>query len=181
MEAQKGNSSDIRRFETEVGSANASNTFTSHLMEDFNDVPSNQGDFDHSTIDPSVRPSKKVAEVIGFTSRIYSCLDYLKVIFWVREEEEEKVVASVLCLHKEIAGVNPVLKRVSSKVSKPPKSLFCKFVMAKQEIEMFVCNLRFFFRYPLNHTGDIGTVQVITKAGRQFLPLKRIVDQSNSF
>ncbi|GAB4856820.1 hypothetical protein Ancab_014738 [Ancistrocladus abbreviatus] len=58
MEAQEGNSSDIRRLETEVGSANASNT--SNFIEDFNDVPSNQGDFDHSAIDPSVRPSKKV-------------------------------------------------------------------------------------------------------------------------
>ncbi|GAB4827969.1 hypothetical protein Ancab_034854 [Ancistrocladus abbreviatus] len=57
MEAQEGNSSDIRRPETEVGSANASNT--SNFIEDFNDVPSNQGDFDHSAIDPSVRPSKK--------------------------------------------------------------------------------------------------------------------------
>ncbi|GAB4851011.1 hypothetical protein Ancab_030307 [Ancistrocladus abbreviatus] len=59
MEAQEGNSSDIRRPETEVGSANASNT--SNFIEDFNDVPSNQGDFDHSAIDPSVRPSKKGA------------------------------------------------------------------------------------------------------------------------
>ncbi|GAB4855870.1 hypothetical protein Ancab_024509 [Ancistrocladus abbreviatus] len=58
MEAQEGNSSDIRWPETEVGSANASNT--SNFIEDFNDVPSNQGDFDHSAIDPSVRPSKKV-------------------------------------------------------------------------------------------------------------------------
>ncbi|GAB4840961.1 hypothetical protein Ancab_021720 [Ancistrocladus abbreviatus] len=57
MEAQEGNSSDIRRPETEVGSANASNT--SKFIEDFNDVPSNQGDFDHSAIDPSVCPSKK--------------------------------------------------------------------------------------------------------------------------
>ncbi|GAB4861396.1 hypothetical protein Ancab_036579 [Ancistrocladus abbreviatus] len=60
MEAQEGNSSDIRWPETEVGSANASNTFTSNFIEDFNDVPSNQGDFDHSAIDPSARPSKKV-------------------------------------------------------------------------------------------------------------------------
>ncbi|GAB4836188.1 hypothetical protein Ancab_001102 [Ancistrocladus abbreviatus] len=59
MEAQEGNSSDIRRPETEVGSANASNTFTSSFIEDFNDVPPNQGDFDHSAIDLSVCPSKK--------------------------------------------------------------------------------------------------------------------------
>ncbi|GAB4847093.1 hypothetical protein Ancab_026103 [Ancistrocladus abbreviatus] len=66
----------------------------------------------------------KVAEVIGFTSCIYSCLDYLEAIPWVGEEEEEKVVTSVLCLQKEVAGVNPVLKRVSSNVSKSPKDTF---------------------------------------------------------
>ncbi|GAB4855656.1 hypothetical protein Ancab_024278 [Ancistrocladus abbreviatus] len=126
IEAQEGNSSDIRRPETEVESANASNTFTSNFIEDFNDVPPNQCDFDHSTIDPSVRPSKKVAEVIGFTSCIYSCLDYLEVVRWAGEEEEEKVVTSVLYLQNEVVGVNPVLKRVSSNVSKPFKSLFCK-------------------------------------------------------
>ncbi|GAB4855000.1 hypothetical protein Ancab_023587 [Ancistrocladus abbreviatus] len=59
MEAQEGNSSDIRWLETEVGSAKASNTFTSNFIEDFNDVPSNQGNFVHSTIDSSAHPSKK--------------------------------------------------------------------------------------------------------------------------
>ncbi|GAB4850725.1 hypothetical protein Ancab_030025 [Ancistrocladus abbreviatus] len=75
MEAQEGNSSDIRRPETEVGSANASNT--SNFIEDFNDVPSNQGDFDHSAIDPSVRPSKKV--------RLFSIVFglFLVVLVWV--------------------------------------------------------------------------------------------------
>ncbi|GAB4856703.1 hypothetical protein Ancab_014618 [Ancistrocladus abbreviatus] len=66
MEAQEGNSSDIRRPETEVGSANASNT--SNFIEDFNDVPSNQGDFDHSAIDPSVPPSKKKFAWVMFLS-----------------------------------------------------------------------------------------------------------------
>ncbi|GAB4830192.1 hypothetical protein Ancab_019834 [Ancistrocladus abbreviatus] len=59
METQDCNSSDIRP-EVEVGSANASNNFSPDLIEDFNDVPSNQDDFDQSTIDPSGRPSKKI-------------------------------------------------------------------------------------------------------------------------
>ncbi|GAB4844648.1 hypothetical protein Ancab_038050 [Ancistrocladus abbreviatus] len=48
------------RPEAEVGSANASNNFSPDFIEDFNDVPSNQDDFDQSTIDPSGRPSKKI-------------------------------------------------------------------------------------------------------------------------
>ncbi|GAB4857648.1 Dolichyl-diphosphooligosaccharide--protein glycosyltransferase subunit stt3b [Ancistrocladus abbreviatus] len=59
METQDCNSSDIR-LEAEVGSANASNNFSPNLIEDFNDIPSNQDDFDQSTIDPSARPSKKI-------------------------------------------------------------------------------------------------------------------------
>ncbi|GAB4841999.1 hypothetical protein Ancab_011958 [Ancistrocladus abbreviatus] len=59
METQDCNSSDIRP-EAEVGSANASNNFSLDLIEDFNDVPSNEDDFDQSTIDPSARPSKKI-------------------------------------------------------------------------------------------------------------------------
>ncbi|GAB4848902.1 hypothetical protein Ancab_003714 [Ancistrocladus abbreviatus] len=62
-----------------------------------------------------------VAEVIEFTPCIQSCLDYLEAVPWVGEEEEHKVVSSVLSLQKEVASVNPVLKRVSSDVSKPPK------------------------------------------------------------
>ncbi|GAB4856547.1 hypothetical protein Ancab_014465 [Ancistrocladus abbreviatus] len=75
MEAQEGNSSDIRRPETEVGSANASNT--SNFIEDFSDVPSNQGDFDHSAIDPSVRPSKKVRSKV-WDHLIKICAENLK-------------------------------------------------------------------------------------------------------
>ncbi|GAB4831780.1 hypothetical protein Ancab_005792 [Ancistrocladus abbreviatus] len=75
MEAQEGNSSDIRWPETEVGSANASNT--SNVIEDFNDVPSNQGDFDHSAIDPSVRPSKKVRSKV-WDHLIKICAENLK-------------------------------------------------------------------------------------------------------
>ncbi|GAB4847731.1 hypothetical protein Ancab_026793 [Ancistrocladus abbreviatus] len=59
METQDCNSSDIR-LEVEVGSANASNNFSPDLIEDFNDIPSNQDDFDQSIIDPSARPSKKI-------------------------------------------------------------------------------------------------------------------------
>ncbi|GAB4834381.1 hypothetical protein Ancab_032635 [Ancistrocladus abbreviatus] len=59
METQDCNSSDIRP-EAEVDSVNASNNFSPDLIEDFNDVPCNQGDFDQSTIDPSGRPSKKI-------------------------------------------------------------------------------------------------------------------------
>ncbi|GAB4837787.1 hypothetical protein Ancab_021147 [Ancistrocladus abbreviatus] len=75
MEAQEGNSSDSRRPETEVGSANASNT--SNFIEDFNDVPSNQGEFDHSAIDPSVRPSKKVRSKV-WDHLIKICAENLK-------------------------------------------------------------------------------------------------------
>ncbi|GAB4856991.1 hypothetical protein Ancab_014903 [Ancistrocladus abbreviatus] len=75
MEAQEGNSSDIRQPEIEVGSANASNT--SNFIEDFNDVPSNQGDFDHFAIDPIVCSSKKVrSKVWGHLIKI--CAENLK-------------------------------------------------------------------------------------------------------
>ncbi|XP_022884248.1 BTB/POZ domain-containing protein At3g50780-like [Olea europaea var. sylvestris] len=63
----------------------------------------------------------KVAEQLGFTSCIQSCLEYLEAVPWVGEEEEEKVVSSVLRLQDEGIGVTPVLKRVSSHISKPPK------------------------------------------------------------
>ncbi|GAB4829088.1 hypothetical protein Ancab_018751 [Ancistrocladus abbreviatus] len=45
--------------------------------EDFNDVPSNQGDFDHSAIDPSVRPSKKVRSKV-WDHLIKICAENLK-------------------------------------------------------------------------------------------------------
>ncbi|GFY93914.1 hypothetical protein Acr_09g0003600 [Actinidia rufa] len=63
----------------------------------------------------------KVAEHLGFNSCIQSCLDYLEAAPWVGDEEEEKVVSSVLRLQGEGIGVTPVLKRVSSNTSKPPK------------------------------------------------------------
>ncbi|GAB4848503.1 hypothetical protein Ancab_003208 [Ancistrocladus abbreviatus] len=59
MEIQDCNSSDIRP-EAEIGSANASNNFSTDLIKDFNDVPSNQGDFEQSIIDPGARPFKKI-------------------------------------------------------------------------------------------------------------------------
>lgn len=70
----------------------------------------------------------KVAEAIGFSSCFRSCLDYLEAVPWVGEEEEEKVVSSVLRLQNEGVGVNPILKRVSSKVSKSPKDTLSHIV-----------------------------------------------------
>lgn len=61
----------------------------------------------------------KVAEQLGFKSCMESCLDFLEAVPWVGEEEEERVVSSVLRLQNE--GVSPILKRVSSDVSKSPK------------------------------------------------------------
>ncbi|KAK7263043.1 hypothetical protein RJT34_30627 [Clitoria ternatea] len=63
----------------------------------------------------------KVAEFLGFSSCIQSCLEYLEAVPWVGEEEEEKVVSTVLRLQAEGIGVNPVLKRVSSDISNVPK------------------------------------------------------------
>lgn len=63
----------------------------------------------------------KVAELLGFNSCMQSCLEYLEAVPWVGEEEEEKVVSSVLQLQVEGIGVTPVLKRVSSEVSNCPK------------------------------------------------------------
>ncbi|KAK4426321.1 BTB/POZ domain-containing protein [Sesamum alatum] len=63
----------------------------------------------------------KVGEQLGFTSCIQSCLEYLEAVPWVGEEEEERVVSSVLRLESEGIRVRPVLKRVSSDISKTPK------------------------------------------------------------
>lgn len=63
----------------------------------------------------------KIAEQLGFASCMQSCLEYLEAVPWVGEEEEEKVVTSVLRLQGEGLGVTPVLKRVSSTVPNPPK------------------------------------------------------------
>ncbi|XP_059293729.1 BTB/POZ domain-containing protein At3g50780 [Lycium ferocissimum] len=66
----------------------------------------------------------KVSEQLGFRSCMQSCLEYLEAVPWVGEEEEEKVVSSVLRLQSEGIGVTPVLKRVSSDISKPHKDTF---------------------------------------------------------
>ncbi|XP_038722775.1 BTB/POZ domain-containing protein At3g50780-like isoform X2 [Tripterygium wilfordii] len=63
----------------------------------------------------------KLAELLGFNKCIQSCLEYLEAVPWVGEEEEEKVVSSVLRLQSEGIGVTPILKRVSSDVTKAPK------------------------------------------------------------
>ncbi|KMT08528.1 hypothetical protein BVRB_6g138110 [Beta vulgaris subsp. vulgaris] len=70
----------------------------------------------------------KVAEVVGYGSCIQACLNYLEAAPWVGEEEEEKVVSSILKLQSEGVGVNPVLKRVSSNVSRPPKDTLSHIV-----------------------------------------------------
>jgi hypothetical protein len=63
----------------------------------------------------------QVAEFLGFSSCIQSCLEYLEAVPWIGDEEEEKVVSTVLQLQGEGIGVNPVLKRVSSEVSNVAK------------------------------------------------------------
>ncbi|XAR57857.1 hypothetical protein NMG60_11026141 [Bertholletia excelsa] len=63
----------------------------------------------------------KVAEQLGFTSCIQPCLEYLEAAPWVGNEEEEKVVSLALRLQEEGIGVTPVLKRVSSETSNPPR------------------------------------------------------------
>ncbi|XP_031270745.1 BTB/POZ domain-containing protein At3g50780 [Pistacia vera] len=70
----------------------------------------------------------KVAETLGFSLCIKSCLEYLEAVPWVGEEEEEKVVSSILRLQGEGVGVTPVLKRVSSGVSNPPKDTLSHIV-----------------------------------------------------
>ncbi|KAK9081223.1 hypothetical protein Syun_030586 [Stephania yunnanensis] len=50
---------------------------------------------------------------------MHSCLEYLEVVPWVGDEEEEKVLSSVLRLKQNNVGVTPLLKRVSSDVSSP--------------------------------------------------------------
>lgn len=70
----------------------------------------------------------KVAETLGFSSCTKSCLEYLEAVPWVGEEEEEKVVSSILRLQVEGVGVTPVLKRVSSGVSNPPKDTLSHIV-----------------------------------------------------
>nr|GMD49797.1 BTB/POZ domain-containing protein At3g50780 [Ipomoea batatas] len=77
---------------------------------------------------PRVLRILKVAEHLGFKLCMQSCLEYLEAVPWVGEEEEEKVVSSILRLQGEGIGVNPVLKRVSSDISRPPKDTFSQIL-----------------------------------------------------
>lgn len=70
----------------------------------------------------------QVAELLGFNSCIHSSLEYLEAVPWVGEEEEEKVVSSVLRLQGEGIGVTPVLKRVSSDIVKPTKDTLSEII-----------------------------------------------------
>ncbi|VVB05253.1 unnamed protein product [Arabis nemorensis] len=71
----------------------------------------------------------KVAELLGFSSCIQSCLDYLEAVPWVGEEEEEKVILSILRLKTEGGvGVTPVLKRVASNAVDPPKETLSRII-----------------------------------------------------
>ncbi|KAL5704914.1 hypothetical protein ACHQM5_023274 [Ranunculus cassubicifolius] len=69
---------------------------------------------------PRVLRVLKISELIGFRRCIQSCLEYLEAVPWVGEEEEEKVVSSVLRVRTDTIGVSPILKRVSSEVTYPP-------------------------------------------------------------
>lgn len=63
-------------------------------------------------------------------------MEYLEAVPWVGDEEEEKVVSTVLQLQGEGIGVNPVLKRVSSDISNVPKdtlSLIIELVLKSNE------------------------------------------------
>ncbi|KAL6012420.1 hypothetical protein ACLOJK_002908 [Asimina triloba] len=61
----------------------------------------------------------KVAESLRFQSCIQSCLEHLEAVPWV-EEDEEKVISSILHLRSDRKAVAPVLKRVTSDISNPP-------------------------------------------------------------
>ncbi|KAK7386500.1 hypothetical protein VNO78_26774 [Psophocarpus tetragonolobus] len=92
----------------------------------------------------------KVAEFLGFSSCIQSCLEYLEAAPWVGEEEEEKVVSTVLKLQAEGIGVNPVLKRISSDISNVPKDTLSHIIdlvlksneeRGRREMKSIVLNL----------------------------------------
>ncbi|KAF8377463.1 hypothetical protein HHK36_030841 [Tetracentron sinense] len=74
---------------------------------------------------PRVLRILKVAELLGFHSCMLSCLEYLEAVPWVGEEEEEKVVSSVLGIRSNNIQVTPVLKRVSSNVNPPNDTIHC--------------------------------------------------------
>ncbi|KAF9610001.1 hypothetical protein IFM89_019641 [Coptis chinensis] len=68
---------------------------------------------------PRVLRVLKISELLGFQRCIESCLEYLEAVPWVGEEEEEKVVSSVLRVRSDNTGVTPVLKRITSEISYP--------------------------------------------------------------
>ncbi|KAJ8770703.1 hypothetical protein K2173_021350 [Erythroxylum novogranatense] len=70
----------------------------------------------------------RVAEVLGFNSCIKSSLEYLEAVPWVGEEEEEKVLSSVLSLQNERVGVEPVLKRVSYGAANQPNDILSNII-----------------------------------------------------
>lgn len=70
----------------------------------------------------------KVAELLRFKCCINSCLEYLEAVPWVGDEEEEKVVTSVLRLREEGIGVTPILKRVASENIDPPKDTIAHII-----------------------------------------------------
>ncbi|XP_028781530.1 BTB/POZ domain-containing protein At3g50780-like [Neltuma alba] len=85
---------------------------------------------------PRILRILRVAELLGFTSCIQSCLEYLEAVPWVGDEEEAKVVSTVLRLQGEGVGVNPVLKRVFSDITKAPNdtlSHIIKLVLTSKE------------------------------------------------
>ncbi|KAK9134922.1 hypothetical protein Syun_014252 [Stephania yunnanensis] len=102
-------------------------------IETLNDVKSGGYRFDHiNKLEPQMHLGMNlcsfffkfvrcvpVAELIGFQRCMHSCLEYLEVVLWVGDEEEEKVLSSVLLLKQNNVGVTPPLKRVSSDVSSP--------------------------------------------------------------
>ncbi|KAJ0963371.1 hypothetical protein J5N97_028493 [Dioscorea zingiberensis] len=68
---------------------------------------------------PRVLRILKAAELLACHSCIKACLDYLEAAPWAGEEEET-VVSSVQRLQSTKYGVGPILKRVTSDISKPP-------------------------------------------------------------
>ncbi|XP_054809638.1 BTB/POZ domain-containing protein At3g50780-like [Prosopis cineraria] len=85
---------------------------------------------------PRILRILRVAELVGFTSCIQSCLEYLEAVPWVGNEEEEKVVSTILRLQGEGVGVNPVLKRVFSDITKAPNdtlSCIIELVLTSKE------------------------------------------------
>ncbi|KAJ6806558.1 BTB/POZ domain-containing protein [Iris pallida] len=76
---------------------------------------------------PRVLRILKVAESLGFSACMKSCLEYLEAVPWVGEEEEN-VVSSIRHLQINNYGVSPLLKRVSSDISNPPNDTLARIL-----------------------------------------------------